>query len=133
MERYTDGLMWALVKEKPEQGLCEEAEHYERYSGNDGAGPKLEAQNVPHTVRIALSCVLRAEDAGARKSAENGQVENKDKLICYCNAAHLLRAEPAHHYIVKNRNKLSDAVLNHDRYHYCEHCPIESAGAYKFS
>ena len=104
----------AFVQEQIEQRPVEKAENDERGGGNGGADEKLEAEHVPHSVRVPFSRELRAENARAGKSAEDRQIEHEDQLIRDRDAAHLLGAEPPDHQIVQHVYELADAVLDHD-------------------
>lgn len=106
----------AFVQKQREQRFMEKAEDDQRDGRDTGADQELEAEHVPHAVRILFPGELRAEDARPGEPAEDGQIEHEDQLVRDRDAAHLLGPDPADHQIVQYVDELADAVLDHDGY-----------------
>ena len=63
---------------------------------------------------IALSVILRPEDAGCRNRAENRQIVYKNQLVDDGNAGHLFRAKLSHHDVIQKADEIRDRILyNH--------------------
>ena len=121
----------ALVQEQAYKRSTPNGEYYNADNAGDYNKKELKAHYMPEPVLVTASAELCAKDTGARKTAENQQVEHKDKLVCNRNAAHLFGAHAPYHQIVKDCYKLGNTALNHYRHRHGEDHAVKVLVPYK--
>ena len=125
--------MFAAFVEKPgDQRFPEYIQYPGAQDGKQQTHPQLEAEYPAHPFRVPFAKVLGTENARTGMATEDAQVEHKDKLVANGNAAHLFRADGAHHKVVQQVYELSDAVLHHNGQRYRQNHFVEGFISYIF-
>ena len=80
--------------------------------GEQQADQKLEPEGVAHALGVGRAVELSSKNSGAGAGTENAQVKDKNQAIDDGHAAHGNGAHLTDHDVVKQGNKVRDAVLN---------------------
>ena len=118
-------LLRALVQEEAYKLLAEERERAEEYREYPEDYVKFQPDRMPHALYIAAAVKLRGEYARARNAAEYGEIEHEYELIHYRDSAHLLRADPADHYVIEQADEIRYDVLDENGYHHREELAVK--------
>ena len=105
--------------------ISPEPQDHDGDHGHHAAEKQPESERIAHTLPVARSEKLRAEDGGTGQSAEDGQIVNKDQLVHDRHAAHRYGAESADHEIVEQGYKIGNALLDDKRDSQSDQCRIE--------
>ena len=82
------------------QLFAEKKEDCEAGGADNGGGDQLETKRIAHALVIAGTVKLCGENARARQTAENTEIENKQQLVGDGDAGHLIGSDLSDHHVV---------------------------------
>jgi hypothetical protein len=80
---------------------------------------------------IVCARKLSGEDSDARNTAEDAEVEDKEKLVYGCNRRHFDFSDPSDHNVVNEADGVCEGILNYDGDEDGNDSPIKRAVANK--
>ena len=110
---------------QPDEGIPGGEKQKACQNRKKGADHELEPEGVPDALVILRAVKLGSKNTGTGTGAENAQIENKGELIDDGNAAHGQRADPAHHDVIQQGDKVGDAVLNNNGQDNRDYPPVK--------
>ena len=118
-----------LVQIEMDQRIVEEKKNEDPDQADGQRRHQLEAEGIAHAPLVPAPEVLRAEDADARHGAEDGEVEDQQKLIDDGGARHRLGAKLTDHHVVKQADEVGHGILQDDGKGDRDGAPIEGTVA----
>ena len=111
--RGGEGVALAL-EVQPDEPRAPQQEDGHAQRGQGQADEQLKPEGVADAPVILGAVELSGEDARAGAGSKNAQVKDKHQAVDNGNTAHGNGAHLAHHDVVKQGDKVCNAVLNHD-------------------
>lgn len=94
--------------------------------------PQLKTHRLANPLMITLSKILCRKNPCTGDTAKYAKVVDKNQLVYNRHARHLFCANLPYHDIVKQADKISDAILYHDRHRNHQHHPVKIPVPNKF-